>query len=47
MGGEANLRNPFGRWHASSNHDASVRTEGEILRITFKPGEGITLQGDR
>jgi hypothetical protein len=34
-------------WHASSNHDAGVRTEGEILRITFKPGGGITLQGDR
>ena len=44
MGGEAKLRNPFGRWHASSKQDADVRTEGEILRITLKPGGGITLQ---
>ncbi len=44
MGGEAKLRNPFGRWHASSKHDADVRTGGEILHITFKPGGGITLE---
>ncbi len=43
-GGEAKLRNPFRTWHASSNVNADVRTEGEFLRIAFKPGGEITLR---